>query len=153
MNGFYQITERLYQLFKQQGFRSITLDEEQELDLKRQSIYPLAHIVPIAGNWTDKTDSFGFLLIVLDLTDWNKDDPKEDNLFFYGADNRQDILHELHQKLRTVVNSFIKGDSFSDNMRITTPILPDPIIIDFENVLTGWSVAVNIEVPETAGIC
>jgi len=152
--GFYQVTQRLYELFQKQGFNSITLDEQQELDLKRQSIYPIAHIVPTSGGFdTNGTDTLGFLLVVLDLTDFNKSDPRDENLMFYGIDNRQDILHALRQKLRNVVTDFVKGNSYSDQMQAFLPLSIDPIIIDFENVLTGWSCLINITIPSNTNIC
>ena len=152
--GFYQVTQRLYELFKAQGFNTITLDEEQELDLKRQSIYPLVHIVPVqSGFTTSNTDTLSFLLIVLDLTDLNKDNPREGNLMYYGIDNRQDILHALREKLRNVVTDFVRGDSYSENMQASLPIGIDPIIVDFENILTGWSCLLSITIPSSSTIC
>lgn len=152
--GFYQVTERLRDLFLAQGFRSITLDEEKDLDIKRQSIYPLAHIVPVSSGFTSSsTNTFGFLLIALDLTDFNKSDPRDENLMFYGIDNRQDILHSLYEKLGNVVIDFVRGDSYSDNMVATLPISIDPIIAELENVLTGWTCLINITIPSNLTIC
>ena len=153
MLGFYQVTERLYDLFKEKGFNTITLDDEQDIDLKRQSIYPLAHIVPTTSSFNEKTNTFSFLLIVLDVTDFSKKNRNDQNLAFYGIDNRQDILHELFEKLRCVCEEFARGDSYSDKMQLTFPTSAEPIIEDLENVLTGWSILVNIEVPKNPSIC
>jgi hypothetical protein len=153
MLGFYQVTERLYDLFKEKGFNTITLDDEQDIDLKRQSIYPLAHIVPTTSSFNEKTNTFSFLLIVLDVTDFSKKNRNDQNLAFYGIDNRQDILHELFEKLRWVCEEFARGDSYSDKMQLTFPTSAEPIIEDLENVLTGWSILVNIEVPKNPSIC
>ncbi len=153
MLGFYQVTERLYDLFKEKGFNTITLDDEQDIDLKRQSIYPLAHIVPTTSSFNEKTNTFSFLLIVLDVTDFSKKNRNDQNLAFYGIDNRQDILHELFEKLRGVCEEFARGDSYSDKMQLTFPTSAEPIIEDLENVLTGWSILVNIEVPKNPSIC
>ena len=117
MIGYYQVTERLRDLFDKQGFKSITLDEERDIDLKRQSIYPLAHIVPTGSSYTStSTNTFGFILTVLDLTDFNKTDPRDENLMFYGIDNRQDILHSLYEKLNNVIVDFVRGKSYSEGM-------------------------------------
>lgn len=152
--GFYQVTERLYDLFVAQGFASVVLDQQQEIDLKRQTIYPLAFIVPTTGTWPNsQVDVFSFLLTVVDITDLPKGNPRDENLMFYGIDNRQDILHALHIKLRNVVEDFVRGDSFNDGMQISLPVNPEPIIDDLENVLTGWGVLVNITVPSTETIC
>ncbi len=153
MLGFYQATERLYDLFVEQGFRTVTLDEEQDVDLKRQSLYPLAHIIPSSSSFNEKTNTFGFILIVLDLTDFNKKDLRDEDLMFYGIDNRQDILHSLFEKLRAVCEDFARGDSFSENMQLTLPTGVDPFIADFENVLTGWTAQIQIEVPKNSSIC
>jgi len=153
MLGFYHVTKRLYDLFTTEGFKTITLDDEQDMDLKRQSIYPLAHIIPTSSTYNSKTNSFGFILIVLDLTDFSKKEEREQDLMFYGIDNRQDILHALHQKLRNVVEQFVRGDSFSETMQIELPVGIDPFIAEFDNVLTGWSAQVNIEVPQTTNVC
>ena len=153
MLGFYQITERLYDLFVEQGFNTITIDEEQDIDLKRQSIYPLAHIIPNSSGFQNNTNSFGFILIVLDLTDFNKKNPRDENLMLYGIDNRQDILHSLFEKLRNVTEGFSRGDSFTEKMQITLPLGVDPFIAEFDNVLTGWSTQVTITVPSNATVC
>lgn len=153
MIGFYQITERLYDLFVEHGFNTITLDDEQDIDLKRQSIYPLAHIVPMPSTYNGNTNTFSFLLMVLDITDFNKKNKNEQDLMFYGIDNRQDILHSLFEKLRNVIEDLYRGDSFSDMIQTALPIGIDPIVTEFDNGLTGWTAQISITVPSEGNIC
>jgi len=152
MTGFYQITEALKEELVTAGFKTVTMGEIERVDIKRQTIYPLAHIIP--SNVTgDKTNIFTFAIVGMDLVDFNKYDVRDQDIPFYGADNTQDILHDVFHKLQLAIEQFIRGDRFTEAMQITGSVGYDYFTRRFENVLSGWSTSISIEVPKSVSIC
>lgn len=152
MKGFYQVTTALAEELVTAGFKTVTMGEIEKVDIKRQTIYPLAHIIP--NNVTgDKTNIFTLLIVGMDLVDFNKYDVNDQNIPFYGTDNTQDILHDILHKLELAIEQFTRGDRFTEAMQITGGVSFDYFTRRFENVLTGWSTSVSIEVPKSVSIC
>lgn len=152
MIGFYQITEALREELNTAGFKTVTLGEIESVDVSRQNIYPLAHIVPdsVTG---DKTNVFSFNIVGADLVDFNKDDVDDENLSFYGTDNTQDVLHDIFHKLQLAVEQFRRGSKFTSAEQITSSVSYSYFIRRFENVLSGWTASISIEVPKSVPIC
>ena len=65
-------------------------------------------------------------------------------LTHYTRDTNQqlkvNVVNQLQQEMR-------RGDTFSENFQITSPIIANPIIDQYENELAGWGVIIDIEVP------
>ena len=95
MKGFYQITKALNDELKTAGFNTVTLGDITQVDLKRQTIYPLAHITPDVVTSQDATLNYSFQVLGMDLIDFNKDDVDDENVPFYGIDNKQDVSNGL----------------------------------------------------------
>lgn len=148
MIGFYQVTEALREELRSAGFKTVTLGDVDSIDVNRQSIYPLAHIVPdsVTG---DKTNVFSFAIIGTELVDLNKEDINDEDLPFYGIDNTQDVLHDIFHKLQSAMEPFRRGDKFTSTQQITSSITYTYFTRRFENVLSGWTATISIEVPKS----
>lgn len=153
MKGFYQITKALNDELKTAGFNTVTFGDISQVDLKRQTIYPLAHITPDVVSTLGAINTYTFQLMGMDIVDFNKNDVDDETTPFYGIDNKQDILHDILFRLQQAMEQFKRGDQFDALVQLQEPISYEPFVERFENILAGWSLSISIVAPKYAKIC
>ena len=108
-------------------------------------IYPLAHIIFGDVSFNDRIMSASIQVLCLDVID--ETNLKQDEDEFFGNDNLQDVLNTQLQVVNQLQQEMRRGDAFSDNFQVTTSVIANPILDQYENELAGWGVTINIEVP------
>lgn len=148
---YYQITEILYETLTDSrvDFTTITHGSIEDVDLARQTIFPLAHITPSTATLADKTISFSMNVAALDIVDYNKNDLRDETNPFYGTDNKIDVLSDLITRLQIAVD-IIRRKLADRNVAIETSITNTPFVDRFENLLAGWETTLTIIVPNSA---
>ena len=150
MNTFYKVTTALYDTLKAKGFNVVTLGDQYKIDLARQTIFPYAHIIPDDSNISGKIVNYSFRIMGMDLVDFSK---KSNDSTFYGNDNMQDVLNDIHNRLNLVVEQFFRGDEFDNLIRLDGDYSLVAFVERFENLLAGWELTINIQIPSEATIC
>jgi hypothetical protein len=146
MRQVYTVLDKIKEILRANGItKTVTFGDLTEVDLNKTSIFPLSHI--IFGNVTfqDRIMSASIRILCLDIVDVTKEKQTEDMMF--GNDNLQDILNTQLQVVNDIQQEMRRGDAFSDNFQITTNVVAEPFLDNFENQLAGWGVTINIEVP------
>ena len=91
MKGFYQVTDTIKnQLLADVNVNTVTTGDITKIDLSKQTIFPLAHL--IVNNVTNEDNVLRFSLSVLamDIVDISKEAVVD---IFRGNNNEQDILN------------------------------------------------------------
>ena len=146
MRQVYTVLDKIKEILRANGItKTVTFGDLTQVDLNKTSIFPLSHI--IFGNVTfqDRIMSASIRILCLDIVDVTKEKQTEDMMF--GNDNLQDILNTQLQVVNEIQQEMRRGDAFSDNFQITTNVVAEPFLDNFENQLAGWGVTINIEVP------
>ena len=146
MRQVYTVLDKIKEILRANGItKTVTFGDLTEVDLNKTSIFPLSHI--IFGNVTfqDRIMSASIRILCLDIVDVTKEKQTEDMMF--GNDNLQDILNTQLQVVNDIQQEMRRGDAISDNFQITTNVVAEPFLDNFENQLAGWGVTINIEVP------
>jgi len=146
MRQVYTVLDKIKEILRANGItKTVTFGDLTEVDLNKTSIFPLSHI--IFGNVTfqDRIMSASIRILCLDIVDVTKEKQTEDMMF--GNDNLQDILNTQLQVVNDIQQEMRRGSAFSDNFQITTNVVAEPFLDNFENQLAGWGVTINIEVP------
>ena len=151
MIGYYQIIDKIHEQLQAQGFKTVTVGDFTEVDLARQNIYPLAHIITVGTEW-NVTYPFSFNILVMDMVDFSKDDLRDEVNPVYGQDNTQDVHPDLHVRMSNIIETLKRGDAFEEMYQVTTASA-DPFKERFENLLAGWNVNLIINVPPYGTIC
>ena len=155
--NYYEITDTIRQeLMATNEIKVVTHGSIEDVDLARQTIYPLAHITPSSAQTTDKTIQWSFTIVVMDIVDFNKYDLRDQDNPFYGTDNKQDVLNYVMYTLQKMVDRFRRGTPFSDLVRLAAEPTYEPFVDRYENLLAGWSITLQLETPNTSvdyGIC
>ena len=91
IRGFYQLTETIKdQLLNDVNVNTVTTGDITEIDLSKQTIFPLSHIIVNNVITEEQYLSFNLTVMAMDIVDESKA-PTTD--IFRGNDNEQDVLN------------------------------------------------------------
>ena len=146
MRQVYTVLDKLKEILRANGItKTVTFGDLTEVDLNKTTIFPLSHIAFSNVTFSERILSASIRILCLDIVDVTKEKQTEDSMF--GNDNLQDILNTQLQVVNDLQQEMRRGSAFSDNFQVTTSVVAEPFIDNFENQLAGWGVTINIEVP------
>ena len=89
--GFYQITNTIKdQLLADDNINTVTTGDITDIDLNKQTIFPLAHIVINNVTLEEQALRFSMSILTMDIVDQSKDAVVD---VFRDNDNEQDVLN------------------------------------------------------------
>jgi len=132
---------------------TVTFGDILDVDLNKQSIFPLSHISLGNANVARQYVSFTISVMCMDVADVSKDDVRDEAEPFYGVSNEQDILNTQFYVVNDLVMAMTKGDLFTDKYQLEGTPTAQPFMDRYENVLVGWVIDMTINVPNTIDIC
>lgn len=147
MTVYYDILETLRKELDNTGFiNTITQGDISSVDINKQNLYPLAHVVINSSSFVSATVNFNVTILAMDILDVSKE--KVTNKF-RGNDNEIDILNTMLTVLNRVFEKFRRdyqtleiGDAQNT-----------PFVMRFENGLAGWEMTFDVTVPSNMMIC
>lgn len=90
IRGFYLVLDTVKnELLSNNNIETCTFGDITDVDLEKQSMFPLAHIIPESVTQTEKTQQFTFTVLVMDQIDSKKEYNTD---LFTGNTNTQDIF-------------------------------------------------------------
>ena len=151
IQSFYDLTTKIKDILQaDENVNTVTFGDITEVDLNKQTIFPLSHIM--INNVTDngQTLSYNISVMAMDLVDTSKDATTD---IFVGNDNRQDVLNtqltvlnRLHQKLR-------KGTPHQDGYHLEGTASLEAFYDRFENQVAGWAASFDVLIANDILIC
>ena len=153
MNAFYDITTKIREhLLANPSINTVTEGDIFEVDLSKQTIFPLAHMDIGTATLGEHTITFNINILFMDVVDISKDDPRDGEVF-YGVDNRHDILNTMLYAANDLVAHLQRGDLYTDKYQVAGTPTAEPFQDRFENLLAGWNLGVTVEIPNTISKC
>jgi len=156
MSKLYDIIDKLKETGEAlPSIRTITFGNLEDVDIKRQTIFPLIHIVPGTATLNGSTISWSFQIHAMDPIDFNKDDLNDMDDPFHGTDNMQDVLSDMVQQLSIMVDKIKRGASFGTYEIVGSQTMT-PFFDKTGNSLAGYTLSVTINSPSASvddGIC
>ncbi len=151
MKGFYQVTEKLKTLLNAEPFvNTVTYGSIDDVDLDKQSIFPLSHIIVNNAVVGTKTTTFSISVLAMDIVDISNDEVTDT---FVGNDNEQDVLNTQLALLTRVINELQRGDSYTDKYQVQEDVTCEPFVDRFENKLAGWTATFSVMVVNDMTVC
>lgn len=151
MKGFYNVTDKIKTLLEAEPFvNTVTFGSIDDVDLDKQSIFPLSHVIVNNAVVGTKTTSFSISILAMDLVDISNDEVTD---VFVGNDNEQDVLNTQLALLTRVINELQRGDSYSDKYQIQADVTCEPFVDRFENKLAGWTATFDVVVINDMTVC
>ena len=151
MKGFYQVTETIKnQLLADVNVNTVTSGDITRIDLSKQTIFPLAHL--IVNNVTNEDNVLRFSLSVLAMDIVNvSQEPVID--VFTGNNNEQDILNTQLAVLNKLVQVLRGGDLHQNKYQLDGSPSFEPFYDRFENEMAGWALTFDVLVNNDIDIC
>ena len=151
MKGFYNITNQLKTSLVAEPFcNTVTFGNIDEVDLTKQTIFPLSHIIVNSATIGTKTINFNISILSMDIVDISKSETAD---IFVGNDNEQDILNTQLSLQTRVINQLQKGDLYTNLYQIEGDVTCEPFVDRFENKLAGWTATFDVLVQNDMTVC
>jgi hypothetical protein len=151
VRGFYLLTEAIKnQLLNDVNVNTVTTGDIYDIDLSKQSIFPLSHIIINNVSTQEQTLTFNISVLAMDIVDESK---KETTDIFRGNNNEQDILNTQLAVLNKLVMILRKGVLYSDQYQLDGDANLEPFYERFENRLAGWAATFDVFVRNDIDIC
>jgi hypothetical protein len=150
MQAYYNILTNLKAKLEADEFvNTVTQGDIFDIDLTKQTIFPLAHIIVNDVTKLKNILQFNVTVMCMDIVDLSKDETTD---IFRGNDNEQDVLNtQLAVGLR-LVELLERGSSNTQFMMRGEPTF-EGFTERFENNIAGWAVTFDIHVPNTMTSC
>jgi len=151
MKGFYNVTDKLKEALLAEPFvNTVTFGSLDDVDLNKQTIFPLSHIIVNNTTVGTKTLTFNISILSMDIVDISKDEVED---IFVGNDNEQDVLNTQLALQTRVLNTLQRGDLYTDLYQIEGDVSCEPFVDRFENKLAGWAATFDVVVQNDMTIC
>lgn len=151
VRGFYQLTETIKtELLQDVNINTVTTGDITEVNLNKQDIFPLGHI--IINNVIDQENvlSFNISVLACDIVNQSKELTVDR---FTGNNDVQDILNTQLAVLNRMIQRLRKGTLYTDMYQLEGNPNLTPFYDRFENQLAGWTATMDILIYNDIYIC
>jgi hypothetical protein len=151
IRGFYQITETIEtQLLADVNVNTVTTGDIFDIDLSKQSIFPLAHIIVNSVTLQEQVMSFNITVMAMDIVDESKEATTD---IFRGNNNEQDVLNTQLAVLNKLIMVLRRGDLYSDKFQLEGDPTLEPFYERFDNRLAGYAATMDVVIHNDIDIC
>lgn len=151
MSNYYNLLDRLKTHFDADLIvNTITQGDIFKVDLAKQTIFPLIHIIVNSSTIDEQTITWNVSLIAMDIVDISKSATTD---VFLGNDNEIDVLNTQHAVLNRAYDIMKRGTLMYDLFQVEGTATLEPFTERFENYLAGWTMTLDIVTPNKMTIC
>jgi hypothetical protein len=138
----YRIIKEIKDVLLDEPFvNTVTEGDIFEVDLNKQTIFPLSHIILNSATHQGNVLSFNITILLMDIIN-QKDDS-----------NKVDIWNTQLLLATRVLNKLNRADIADDFWELTGNPTYEPFTERFENDLAGWAVTFDVLVRNDITIC
>tara|TARA_R110001632_G_scaffold25969_1_gene70519 strand:+ start:718 stop:1188 length:471 start_codon:yes stop_codon:yes gene_type:complete len=151
IRGYYLLTQAIKDaLLGDINVNTVTEGDLFDIDLSKQSIFPLSHLIINTVTAQESVLRFNISILSMDIVDESKE-PTAD--IFIGNNNEQDVLNTQLSVLNKLVQVLRRGDLYNDKYQLTGDANLEPFVDRFENKVAGWTATFDIFVNNDITIC
>jgi len=145
MRNFYLVLEKIKTFLEGHSqVNVVTTGDIFDVDLNKQTIFPLSHIIINSANLEGPVIRFNISVLAIDIVDETKENPRDQNEPFYGTNNTQDILNTQLAVCNALIKELEKGDLHFDKYQLQGAPQCLPFQDRFENLLAGWNCTFDV---------
>jgi len=151
MKGFYQITTAIKEQLQKDIFvNTVSSGDIFEIDLNKQTIFPLSHIIVNNAQYNNNVWIFNMSVLCMDVVDFSKTEQTDQ---FLTNDNEQDVLHTQLMVINRLLEVLRRGNLFDDLYQLQGTPNCEPFVDRFENKIAGWTVTFDVIVSNEMTSC
>ena len=151
ITAFYTILDTIKdKLLDDINVNTVTTGDITELDLSKQTIFPLSHIIINNVTPQDQVLSFNITVMSMDIVDINKENKTD---IFTGNNNEHDVLNSQLAVLNRLIVLLRGGTLYRDRYQLDGDPSCEPFYERFENQLAGWACTMDILIENNVSNC
>jgi hypothetical protein len=151
MTGYYNLLDKLKTHFDADVIvNTVTQGDIFKVDLSKQTIFPLLHIMVNNCTLDSNTTTWNISLIAMDVVDLSKSATTN---IFLGNDNEIDVLNTQHAVLNRAYEIIKHGSLAYDLFMVEGTASLEPFTERFENYMAGWTMTFDVVTPNEMTIC
>ena len=151
IRGFYLLTQKIKDtLLSDLNVNTVTTGDITEVDLNKQTIFPLSHMIVNNVTSSENTLGFNISILAMDIVDQSKD-PVSD--IFLGNNNEQDVLNTQLAVLNKLVQKLRIGQLHRDLYQVLGDVTLEPFMDRFENQVAGWTATFDVIIQNDINVC
>ena len=149
--GFYLLTETIKtNLLADENVNTVTTGDITKIDLSKQTIYPLSHIIINNVSQEDQVLRFNISVFCMDIVDISKEETTD---IFRGNDNEHDVLNTQLAVANKLIETLRSGDLYTTKYQLDGAVSCERFYDRFENEVAGWVATMDILIPNDINIC
>jgi len=151
MKGFYQISKAIKDQLDADAFvNTITMGDIFKVDLNKQTIFPLSHIMINSAAYNGNTFNYSISVLCMDIVDESKEATTD---IFTGNDNEQDVLNTQQMVATRLLEMLRRGDLYTNGYQLQDGANIEYFVDRFENKVAGVTVSFNVVAQNDMTIC
>tara|TARA_R100001440_G_scaffold36673_3_gene55827 strand:- start:150 stop:620 length:471 start_codon:yes stop_codon:yes gene_type:complete len=151
VRGYYQITDTLKtNLLADENVNTVTTGDIFDIDLSKQTIFPLAHIIVNSVSIQEQILSFNITVMAMDVVDQSKDETTD---IFRGNNNEQDILNTQLAVVNKLVSVLRGGTLYHNQYQLQGDASCEFFYERFENQMAGVACTFDVLIANDINIC
>lgn len=151
IRAFYDITQKIKDtLLIDPNVLTVTTGNLSDIDLSKQTIFPLSHIIVNSVTQEEQVLTFNISVLSMDIVDTSKNATTD---VFLGNDNEQDILNTQLSVQNRLIQNLRTGNLYRDKYQLDEAVNMEPFRDRFENEMAGWTATFNVIIENDISIC
>jgi hypothetical protein len=151
MNVYYSLINQLKQHFDVDVLtNTVTQGNIFAVDLGKQTIFPLVHIMVNQITFNDNVLTANVTLLCMDNVSQRKEEAPNN---FENADNEIDVLNTTLAILNRAFEKLKHGTMWDNLYKLRGTPTCEPFIERFENYLAGWAMTFDVDYPNDMDVC
>lgn len=150
--SYLQIIEILRdELLSNNNITTVSVGDITEIDLDKQTIFPLAHIVVGNTSFNSTIVTYDVSILIMDIV---HDDTTENEPTIYKNDNELYVLNTMFNVGNHLTDKLFNGNLYDGNTFVErSSVNAQPFKDRFENLLAGWSFNFQLTVRNNIDRC
>lgn len=142
--AFYLVLDTIKEtLLTDPDINTVTYGDLTDIDLSKQSIFPIAHLLINGATLTDQTVNLDLTVLCMDSVDIFKGDTTD--IFAKNA-SEFNILNTMLAVGNRLTQKFMNGTLYQQGYQMDTDVSCEPFYERFEGELAGWAFTFTVQV-------
>jgi hypothetical protein len=148
---YYDISTRIKEELDKDPFvNTVTIGDIFKVDLNKQTIFPLSHIIINSSSYIGSTKQYNVSILCMDIVDESKEATED---IFRGNDNEQDVLNTQEAVATRFLESARRGDLADDLYELGGTASIEYFVDRFENKIAGVTMTFDLITYNDMTIC
>jgi hypothetical protein len=149
--NYFDIIDKLKTHFENDSLVStVSQGDIWDIDLNKQTIFPLVHIIVNTATFEENVIRYNISILAMDVVNISKTETTDK---FVGNNNELYILNTMLAVQNRCYDLLRRGALYTEKFQVDGTPTCEPFTERMENNLTGWTMTVDILIPNDMTIC